>query len=171
MAQGHIEEKLIAYMQDAHAMERNVSAMLGSMIKTTEDPEIRGLLEHHLEETERHERLLGERLEAYGRSPSITKEAGALAAALGKSLTDKLRDDKPAKNARDGYMTEHMEIAAYELLERLAERAGDEETAEVARRNRNDEKAMANKIANRWDTFVDLSLSGDDAAPPLRLAG
>ena len=55
-------------------------------------------------------------------------------------------------------MTEHMEIAAYELLERLAKRAGAEQTAEVARKNRADEQAMAKKIDSNWDRFVDLTL-------------
>jgi ferritin-like metal-binding protein YciE len=53
---------------------------------------------------------------------------------------------------------EQLEIANYELLERFAKAAGDDETAEVAKQNRRDEEAMAKKIAKNWDKFVDLTL-------------
>jgi ferritin-like metal-binding protein YciE len=52
-----------------------------------------------------------------------------------------------------------MEIAAYELLGRIAERAGDLETAAVARENLRDEQAMAEKIESNWDKFVELTLA------------
>jgi ferritin-like metal-binding protein YciE len=159
MADDRLQHKLIDYVEDARAMERNVSTMLDSMIATTDDPEIKGMLVHHKRQTEEHERRLRERLDAMGASTSTIKEVGGLGAALFKGVGDVARTDKPAKNARDGYMTEHMEIAAYELLERLAKRAGDEQTAEVARLNRSDEEAMANKIDSNWDRFLDLTLA------------
>ena len=78
--------------------------------------------------------------------------------ALMKGVLDRVRNEKAWRNARDGYATEHLEIASYQLLERVAQRAGDEETAEVARLNRNDEEVMAKKIEANWDTFAELSL-------------
>ena len=56
------------------------------------------------------------------------------------------------------YATEHLEIASYQLLERIAQEAGDEETAEAARENRKDEEAMAKKLDAHWDKFAQLSL-------------
>jgi ferritin-like metal-binding protein YciE len=159
-----LQTKLGDYVEDAHAMETNVLQMLGSMISTTSDPEIRAELERHKEQTEAQEQRLRDRLEALGRSPAIRKETQTIVGALMKGVADQVRGDKPGKNARDGYVTEHMEIAAYELLERLAERAGDGETAEVARRNKREEEQMAEKIAANWDKFLDLTLDEEGIA-------
>jgi ferritin-like metal-binding protein YciE len=159
MADTKLQRKLVDYVQDAHAMEQTVSTMLDSMIATTDDPEITEMLKQHKRQTQEHERRLRERLDAMGAGTSATRSVGGLGAALFKGVGDVARTDKPAKNARDGFMTEHMEIAAYELLERLAKRAGDEQTAEVARKNRADEQAMAKKIDSNWDKFLDLTLA------------
>jgi ferritin-like metal-binding protein YciE len=159
MADAKLQRKLVDHVQDAHAMEQTVSTMLDSMIATTDDPEITEMLKQHKQQTQEHERRLRERLDAMGAGTSATKSVGGLGAALFKGVGDVARTDKPTKNARDGFMTEHMEIAAYELLERLAKRAGDEQTAEVARLNRADEQAMAKKIDSNWDRFLDLTLA------------
>jgi ferritin-like metal-binding protein YciE len=88
----------------------------------------------------------------------MMREATGVLGALAKLPLDFVRGEKAGRNARDAFAAEHMEIAAYQLLERVATRAGDEETAEVARQNRAEEEAMARRLDEHWDTFVDLSL-------------
>jgi ferritin-like metal-binding protein YciE len=158
MADDKLQQKLADYVEDAHAMEQNDLKMIDSMISTTDDAQVKEMLENHKRETEEHERRMRERLDALGRGTSARKQAQAVGAALLKGVGDQARGDKAGKNARDGYTAEHLEIAAYQLLERLAERAGDEQTAEAARQNRADEEEMARRIDQSWDRTLDLTL-------------
>lgn len=158
MTDEKLMQKLIDYVEDARAMESSVLRMLDSMISTTADEQIRRAIERHRKQTEEQEQRLRRRLEALGGRPSARKEAQTLTSTLIKSVGDQVRGDKAGKNARDAFVTEHMEIAAYELLERLALLAGDAETALVARRNKSEEEAMARKIASSWDRFLALTL-------------
>jgi ferritin-like metal-binding protein YciE len=158
MASKELTAQLVKHIDDAYAMEQNVLRMLDGMIGTTEDAEIRQELEHHKSQTAQHAERMRQALEAHDASPSTVKEAGGMLGALAKGVVDMARGEKAGRNARDGFATEHMEIASYELLERVARRAGDEATAEAARRNRQDEEAMAQKISTHWDKFADLSL-------------
>ena len=164
------QEQLINYLEDAHALEQHVNVALAALISAAPDvPELQEPLTKHKEETQQHIQRLEQRLEAYGRSPSKVKDAGMLFGAAGLGAMTKLRKDNAGKAARDGYTAEHLEIASYELLERVAKRAGDDETAEVARRNRADEEAMAQTIANSWDLALDMSFEqeGLHGAPPM----
>jgi len=162
---GELTDQLTKHIDEAIAMEQNVLRMLDSMIQTTDDDQIKGELREHKLETERHSERLRERLEARGSQPSLVREAGGVLGALMKSVVDVARSEKAARNARDGYATEHLEIASYQLLERIAMRAGDEETAQVARQNREEEEAMAKRLEAHWDRFAELSLT--DAGVPV----
>lgn len=153
-----LDTQLNKHIDEALAMENNVLRMLDGMIETTHKQEIKTDLRHHKVETEEHISRLQRRLDDRGASPSRVREATGVMGALMKSVVDMARGEKAGRNARDGYATEHLEIASYQLLERIAERAGDTETAEVARRNRADEEAMAKKIEGHWDLFAEISL-------------
>jgi ferritin-like metal-binding protein YciE len=153
-----LEEKLVEYIDDAYAMEQNVLRMLDGMITTTDDPQMKRALERHKKQTEKQAERLEECLSEHGAAPSAVKEAGGIMAALMKGVLDMARGDKAGRNARDGFATEHMEIASYQMLERVAKKAGDRHTAAVARQNREEEEAMARSIDAKWNKIVEQSL-------------
>lgn len=164
MAGSKLREKLVDYVQDAHAMETNVQTMLNSMIATTKHPHMKARLEEHLDETRERARRLEERLDALDAGRSLRKEVEALGGALPKGLLDVFRGDKPGKNVRDGYVTESLEIAAYQLLVRLAERADDEKTARVARENLREEERMRDFLDRSWDIAIEMTLEEEGTA-------
>jgi ferritin-like metal-binding protein YciE len=153
-----LQEQLIKHIDEAHAMEQNVLRMLDAMISTTDDPQILDALEHHKVQTQRHADRMAERLEAHDATPSTVKQIGGVLGALAKMPLDFVRGEKAGRNARDGYATEHLEIASYELLRRIAEKAGDEETATAAKEIIAEERAMASLLEENWDRIAELSL-------------
>jgi len=153
-----LKAQLVKHIDEAHAMEQNVLRMLDGMIATTDDPGVLDALEHHKVQTQSHADRMAERLEAHGASPSAVKQFGGVLGALMKMPLDFVRGEKAGRNARDAYATEHLEIASYELLRRIAQKAGDEETAQTAQEILGEERAMAKLIEEQWDTFTELSL-------------
>jgi ferritin-like metal-binding protein YciE len=161
-----VNEELVKHIDEAHAMEQNVLRMLDGMISTTDDAEILRELEHHRGETEGPAEKMPARLAAHGATPSMVKQAGGILGALAKMPLDMVRGEKAGRNARDGYATEHMEIASYELLKRIARHAGDEETAAACDEIIAQERAFAETIAANWDRFIELSLRESGVAVP-----
>ena len=158
MSSDQLKTQLVKHIDEAYAMEQNVLRMLDGMIGTTKDPQMKRALERHKKQTEKQAERLEECLQEHGKSPSKVKAAGGMMGALVKGVLDAARDDSPGRNARDGFATEHMEIASYEMLERVAKKAKDRKTAAVARQNREEEEAMARSIAAKWNKVVELSL-------------
>ncbi len=158
MASEQAKEQLVKHIDEAYAMEQNVLRMLDGMISTTDDPEILDALEHHKLQTQQHADRMAQRLEAHEVSPSAVKQIGGVLGALAKLPLDFVRVEKAGRNARDAYATEHLEIASYELLRRIAQKAGDEETAQAAAEIIAEEAAMAKLIEEHWDKFAELSL-------------
>jgi ferritin-like metal-binding protein YciE len=153
-----LKTQLVKHIDEAFAMEQNVLRMLDGMISTTDDPEILDALEHHKMQTQNHSDRMQQRLEAHDATPSTVKQAGGVLGALMKMPLDMVRGESAGRNARDGYATEHMEIASYELLRRIAQKAGDEETATAAQEIIAEEQAFAKTIEQNWDKFATLSL-------------
>jgi ferritin-like metal-binding protein YciE len=158
MAERSIEEQLIKYLTDVHSIEEQALAQMRLAPRIAGDPELARVFSEHLRETEAHERLVREQLERLGASPSAVKDVAGRVGGWGMILFAKANPDTPGKLAMHAYSYEHMELAAYELLRRIAERAGDAAVGDMASRIGEQERAMAGRLDERWDRAVDASL-------------
>jgi ferritin-like metal-binding protein YciE len=167
MVADDIDRALINYLTDAYSIEQQALQQLRSAPKIAKDTAFSVTLQDHLHETETHEQLIRERLEAHGESPSKLKDAVMRAGGVGFMLFARSQPDTPGKLMAHAYSYEHLEEAAYELLKRVARRAGDEETVQTAERIRTEEHAMGERLAGLFDNAVEASLGSKDAAEKL----
>jgi ferritin-like metal-binding protein YciE len=152
-----IERQLVKYLADAHAIENQAIHLLKRAADLGGDPELERRYAEHLDETQEHARLVEERLEAHGGSPSALKDAAMRLGALNWQAFFQAQPDTPGKLAAFTFAFEHLEIVGYELLKRVAERAGDHTTIEVADRILEQERAAAQRLAASFDRAVEAS--------------
>lgn len=157
------DDPLISYLTDVHAIEVQALEQMERAPDLAGAPELAAIFRAHREETAEHERLVREALEARGAKPSTIKDLAGRAGGWGMVLFAKLNPDTPGKLVFHAHSYEHMELAAYELLKRLARRLGDEDVAEIAERIGAQERAMADRLADRWDVAVEAALADKDA--------
>jgi ferritin-like metal-binding protein YciE len=166
-----LQAQIVKYLTDAHSIERQALVQMKAAPKIAGDEQIASAFEQHETETEEHEHLVEERLRALGASPSKMKDIAGTVTGMGFGLFAKFQPDTPGKLVTHAFSYEHMELAAYDMLARVADRAGDGETGQIARRIEGQERAMADRVAGLFDRAVDASLrdlSPDDLRDQVR---
>jgi ferritin-like metal-binding protein YciE len=171
MSDNSLHEQLHKYLTDVHSIEVQALAQLGRAPNIAGGDELAQIYAEHERETEEQKRLVEERLEAHGASANKLKDVVADVSGIGMYLFARFNPDSPGKLAAHAHSYEAMEEAAYEYLWRVAERADDAETAQVARTILEQEKAMKGRIFDHFDATVEASLrekSADDMQEELR---
>jgi ferritin-like metal-binding protein YciE len=158
-----LQDQLVSYLTDAHSIEEQALTQLRSAPDIAGDAGLAAALAEHGRETETHERLVRERLQAVGESPSRLKDAVMAVGGKGFLLFARSQPDTPGKLAAHAYSYEHLEIASYALLGRVAEIAGDADTVALAERIRVDEQRMADRLEG---LFADTARSSLAALQP-----
>jgi ferritin-like metal-binding protein YciE len=151
-------EQLVSYLTDARAIEAQAAQLLEAGPRIAGLPALADAFRDHLAETREHQRLIEERLHAQDAKPSRFQNTALRLGAVSLGVFFGAQRDTPVKLAGFAYAFEHLEIAAYELLRRVAERAGDPETAAMAQQILPDERRAAERIADTWDAAVDAVL-------------
>ncbi|HEX6023203.1 MAG TPA: DUF892 family protein [Solirubrobacter sp.] len=172
-----MNQKIVQYLNEAHATEMGLIRVLQSQIAMTPRGPYRRALEKHLTETRSHADRVKRRLTELGEASNpvqagigIVESVVGQLLALSKSPIDMLRgtggEEKILKNAKDTCATEALEIATYLALEDLAKRCGDEETAKLARDIRRDEERMLSKVQAEIPALVDAVARAELADDP-----
>jgi len=151
-------EQLNKYLADAHAIESQAEKMLNKAIDIGGDPKLSQDYEEHLRQTKNHKTLIEARLEARGAGSNFLKDAVMKLGALNWGTFFAAQPDTPAKLAGFAYAFEHLEIAGYEQLRRVAERAGDEASVGTAQAILLEERHAAETIWDGFDRAIDSSL-------------
>ena len=153
------ESALTSYLADAHALEQQAIALLGRAAAIAGDPMFVGVYEHHLEQSREHAALIEARLAAHDAGPSMVKDAAMRLGGLNWTAFFQAHPDTPGKLAAFAYAFEHLEIAGYELLARVARHVGDEETQGTCGEILTEERAAADVIAETFERAADASLA------------
>src|SRR5919199_1203168 len=153
-----IEAQLVKYLADAHAIESQAIQLLQGGPRIAGEPGLAEAFARHLEETRAQRASVEARLDAHDAEPSSLQSAALRVGGLNVGGFFAAQPDTPAKLAAFAFAFEHLEIAGYEELVRVAERAGDQDTVVTARRIIEEEHAAARAIRHRFEPAVAAAL-------------
>ena len=171
------QAKLVQYLSEAYAKEKELETALDADISVTTRKPYEKRLRAHLKETRSHARELERRIKKLGGGGPqlLEKVAGPAvgkAKALAKGPLHMVRGtgeaEKMLKNAKTEYWNEHEEIATYTAIETLAESVGDADTAKLARTIRRDEERMAKYLATQIPVLTKAVVSEEVPASERR---
>jgi ferritin-like metal-binding protein YciE len=153
-----LREQLRKYLADAHAIEQQAASLLERGPKLAGSAHLGQIYAEHLDETRDHAEAVQERVTALGGDTSWLKDAALRLGALNWALFFQGHPDTPGKLAAFAFAFEHLEIAGYELLKRVAVRAGDDGTVQLADRILVQEREAAERIAGAFGEAATAAL-------------
>jgi ferritin-like metal-binding protein YciE len=149
------KELVIAWLNDAHAMEKALVQVLEHRVKDAEGyPETQAMDQQHLEETKRHAELVKGCIEQLGGNVSMVKSVlGTMIGVTQAPMTGFARDEI-VKNALMDYAAEHFEVASYQALIAAATDIGQPEIAATCEQIMREDQAMADRIEQNLPAIV-----------------
>lgn len=128
------QERLVRYLQDAHAAEVGVEELINSFVNDDEYPDIRAFFERHQMDVRSQTQRIETRLAEMGHKPNDGK--GFLNSLMAKAsdFVNAAHDDfdRTTQNLIKAYSTCHLKRGMYESLAAYSRTIGDLHTAELA---------------------------------------
>jgi ferritin-like metal-binding protein YciE len=130
-------------------MELAAATALDPLVEGPTDGSLARLVRTHRQNSRRHRERVLARLKALGAGAPAGPSAGAGILAAARGIARGRRGVTEEERLRQAVLMKQLEVATYDTVERLAERAGDDATARVAREARADDEELARRLARR----------------------
>ncbi len=143
MAQDNNHDVLIGWLKTAYSLENSLVNVLGNQAERASSfPEIRSALQGHREASQRHANMVKECIT--GLDGDVSTVRAGVSKLFGEVQSKMLGTfgNPVVRDAIMGSMSEQLEISTYRAIITLAERLGEEETANTCREILNDEQQM-----------------------------
>ena len=149
------DQRLMQWLRDAHAMEKQAETMLSGMESRIEHyPHLRKRIAQHLKETQHQAQRLDDAIGRLGGSTSAVKDTLASLTTMAQTLMTGMAGDEVMKGLLAGYTFEHYEIGSYRILIAGASALGDVETTRILRENLREEEDMAQWLSTNIDPLT-----------------
>lgn len=149
MISNEIRNRLIQQLRRASSMELAAVTALDPLVDGPSDGSLAGLVGTHRRNARRHRERVLARLKALGAGAPGGASAGAGILAAARGIARSRRSTPEEERLRQAVLMKQLEVATYDAVERLAERAGDDATAEMARDARAADEELAGSLARR----------------------
>ena len=149
MTSKEIRKRLIQQLRRAGSMELAAVTALDPLVEGASDGSLRTLVNTHRRNARRHRERVLARLRALGVGATGGAGAGAGILAAARGIARGRRAATEEERLRQAVLMKQLEVATYDTVERLAERAGDDDTARMAREARADDEELARRLARR----------------------
>src|SRR5579872_860555 len=152
-------EMVIAWLNDAYAMENHLVQVLEKQIDHAEDdPMVQNKIREHCDQTRRHAEMMKERVEGLGESVSALKSGMASVVGTMQGMTTGMAEDTMIKDALADFGAENFEIACYKALIEAANQIGEPRIADVCTQVLGQEQAMAQWLEQNLPMVVQKEL-------------
>jgi ferritin-like metal-binding protein YciE len=149
-------DQLVAWLDDAHAMESGLIAILQNHASHFGDrmPEAARALQQHVVETQQHVQRLQECLRMLNSSPSGVKSTLSSLMGWFEGATTAVFRDQLVKDALADYASEQFEVACYTALVSAATQLGYPEVARLCAQNLEEDSRMATWVLQQLPGIV-----------------
>ncbi|RYG47094.1 DUF892 family protein [bacterium] len=156
------KERVVRYLQDAHAAATGADQAIEGYIDDTSDPAIKAVFSQNRTSTQAEAQRIEARLRALGEEPSGGKGFLNMIMAKVSELMHGAHDeyDKNTQNIIKAYALSHLERGMYQSLYSYSSAIGDAETAALAQTLQGENEAAAARLFPLIDTYAKTALAG-----------